>query len=442
MARPSTLDARTGHAVDDTARGSVFAGLVILALFFLGLGAWAALAPLSSAIVATAVIKVEGNRKTLQHLEGGTIKELRVREGDRAEAGQVLITLDDTRIRAEAEILDKQRVDLMTQEARLGAERDGIGVIALPDEVARKMGEPHVAAIVNAQRALMHSRTTAYAGQERLVAQKIAQANEIMAVGRAQLVAAKKQLESTERENLGLRDLFKQGYVPRQRMLELERAAAALEGQVSEANANIVRTQQLVEELKLQIVQLRNDRASQIATELRDVKAKLLEVSPRLTAATETLGRMEIRSPYSGYVVGLSAFSVGGVIQPGERIMDIVPLDGNLVVEATIAVDDVHELRAGLGAEVHLTAYKQRTTPVLHGRIAKISADRLTDARSGLPYYVAEVHIDKKELEDRKDIRVAAGMAAMVIVPTVERTVLDYIVSPLTQYFSRGLRER
>lgn len=436
---------RTGPAVasiDDDARAPILAGIAVMVAFFVGLGGWAAFAPLNSAAIAQAVIKVEGNRKSVQHLEGGIIRELRVREGDRVEAGQVVILLDDSQTRAAVDVLAKQFAELTAQEARLHAERDDTPLITFPQDLLTRRMDTEVASIIDGQTNLFKSRRASLLGQIDVFRKRIAQTREQIAGYEGQRDSYRRQLESMRDENKGLIDLFKQGYVPRQRMLELERSAAGLEGQIADASANIVRSRQLIEELNVQILQTQSDRMAQVANDLRDVQVRLLEIGPKLQAARETLKRAEIRSPYSGQVIGLSVFSVGGVIAPGEKIMDVVPEKGGLIVEATVSPDDVKDVHSGMRAEVHLTAYKQRAIPIIHGTVGQVSADRLIDAKTGTGYYLAQVKVDEKELAELKHVRLSPGMPAMVMIPTGERTALDYLLRPLTESISKSFREK
>jgi epimerase transport system membrane fusion protein len=428
--------------LDDSARGAMIAGAAIMAAFFLGLGGWAAFAPLNSAAVAPAVVKVEGNRKSVQHLEGGIVKELRVSEGDKVATEQTLILLDDTQARAAVDVYSKQYDELTAQEARLIAERDGAAAVQFPQALIARRAEPDVAAIIAGQTNLFKSRRTTLTGTVDVLRKKISQTQEQIVGLEGQAAAYKRQLQSTHNENNGLRDLFKKGYVPRQRMLELERSEAALEGQIAEVSSNILRARQSIEEVNVQIVQAQSDRLAQVANDLRDVQVKLLEIGPKVSSAKETLRRTEIRSPYAGVVVGLTAFSVGGVISPGEKIMDVVPEKGGLIVEATVAPEDVKDLHVGMRAEVHLTAYKQRTVPIIHGKVLQVSADRLTDTKTGAGYYLAQIKVDEQELAELKDVRLAPGMPALVMIPTGERSALDYLLRPLTDSLRKSFREQ
>ena len=438
----TTRDNIYSAPLDDSAKSAMIAGAAIMAAFFVGLGGWAAFAPLNSAAVAPAVVKVEGNRKSVQHLEGGIVKELRVREGDKVASEQTLILLDDTQARAAVDVFSKQYDELTAQEARLIAERDGAAAVQFPQALIARRAEPDVAAIIAGQTNLFKSRRTTLTGTIDVLRKKISQTQEQIVGLEGQAAAYKRQLQSTHNENNGLRDLFKKGYVPRQRMLELERSEAALEGQIAEVSSNILRARQSIEEVNVQIVQAQSDRLAQVANDLRDVQVKLLEIGPKVSSAKETLRRTEIRSPYPGVVVGLTAFSVGGVISPGEKIMDVVPEKGGLIVEATVAPEDVKDLHVGMNAEVHLTAYKQRTVPIIHGKVLQVSADRLTDTKTGTGYYLAQVKVDEQELAELKDVRLAPGMPALVMIPTGERSALDYLLRPLTDSLRKSFREQ
>lgn len=427
---------------DHGARSSIVAGGAIMAVFFIGFGGWAAVAPLSSAVIAPAVIKVEGNRKTVQHVEGGIVRELRVKDGDRVATGQVLAVLDDTQARGAVELLGKQHTALRAQEARLLSEQGGASSMSFPRPLLSRRTDPEVARILDAQKMLFNTRRAALSGQVDVMRQKIMQTREQISGAEGQLAARREQLESVRGELTGLRELFKQGYVPRQRMLELERAAAALQGQVVDTEASIVKLRQSIEELNLHIAQLHTDRMAQVAAELREVQVRLIEVEPRLHVAREMLKRITITAPSSGTVVGLTAFTIGGVIAAGERVMEIVPDGGDLIVEATLNVEDQKDVRTDMKAEVHLIAYKQRGSPVVPGTVIHVSADRLTDQRTGLGYYLAQVKVDQAEVLRTKEIRLGPGMPALVIIPTGERTALDYLLQPLTDSFNRAFREK
>ena len=443
MSPERSLDSSVAPATTlGDARQPLRAGLLILGVCGLALGTWSALAPVSSAVIAPAVVKVEGNRKSVQHLDGGIVKVLHAKEGVRVAAGEPLIVLDDTQARATLTVLRKQHDDLRAQEARLAAERDGAAAVVFPDALTSRRDDPDVTTLLAAQTHLHASRQSTLAGQIGLLRQKVAQTRAQISGDRAVLAAREQQLKSTQGEVAGLRDLFRQGYVPRQRMLELERAAAELEGGVGGVKGSIAKGEQAIAEATLQMEQLQVDRAAQIATDLREVQAKRAELGPRLQAAEDVAARTVIRAPYAGEVVGMMVFSVGGVIQRGEKLMDIVPESGTLAVEATVNVEDIEGLAAGMAAEVRVNTYAQRRTPALKATVTQVSADRLTDTRSGASYYSVLAKVDAADLARHGNLRLAPGMSATLVVPTGERSVLDYLMKPLTDSVNQAMREK
>jgi HlyD family type I secretion membrane fusion protein len=399
-------------------------------------------ASLNGAVVANAVVKVEGNRKSLQHLDGGIVKELRVKEGDRVAADGVLIVLDDTQARAELDVFQQQYLVLRATEERLRTELARESVLTMPEEFKARADDPNISGIWRGQLHQFESRLAALAGQRNVIKEKIAQLEAQITGGEAQVKAFRAQLVSVQDELESIAALVKQGLIARPRFLQLERSGAGLEGQLADASANIARGRQAIAEQMQQMAQLDNERMTEVAKDLRDTQARVLEVVPRLVNAKAVLGRMEIRSPYAGQVVGLTVFSVGGVIGRGDKILDIVPDLDSLIVEAQVSIDDISELHPDMHADVHLTAYKARITPVVRGRLTQVSADRLTDNRTGTSYYTALVHVDKNEFAELPNVRLYPGMSATVMFPTIERTAFNYLIGPLTMSFNRAFRQK
>jgi epimerase transport system membrane fusion protein len=427
---------------NDSARGPIRMGLAVMVLFFGGLGGWAAYAPLNGAVVAPAVIKVEGNRKTIQHLDGGIVKELRVKEGNQVEAGQTVIVLDDTQARATVTMLAQQSDAYRAQQARLLAERDDGASIAFAADLLQRSDNPQVAAILDAETKQFKIRRTGLAGQVSVLKQRIQEIEEQIRAAQAQHLSQQQQLALIRDELKDQQYLLDKGLTQRSRVLQLERTASALIGQAGEIAGNIAKSRQAIGEVEMQIIQARNDRMTDIAKDLRDTQDKLLDLGPKLQAAEDVLYRTELRTPYSGYVVGLSVFSVGGVIGRGDKVMDIVPTRNELTVEANVSVDDIHEVRPGMRAEVHFTAFKQRVLPVIHGEVIQVSADRLTEAKTNVPYYTALVKADERELADAKDVELYPGMSATVMIPTKARTALDYLLGPVVVAFDQAFRQK
>ncbi|WLA68418.1 HlyD family type I secretion periplasmic adaptor subunit [Bradyrhizobium diazoefficiens] len=426
----------------DSIRRVAFAGWLIIASFFGGVGTWAVTAPLNGAVVGNAVVKVEGNRKSVQHLDGGIVKELHVREGERVNVGDLLIVLDETQARAEYDVLTQQYVVLRATEVRLLTELDHASTLAMPDDLKARSEDSYLKSVWNGQVSQFESRRAALEGQRSVIREKINQLGSQIVGAEAQVKAFTDQITSVKAEAKDIAPLVERGLIARPRILQLERTAYGLEGQIADATANIAKARQAIAEQEQQIAQLDNDRMTDVTKDLRDTQAKMLEVLPKAMNARAVLGRMEIRAPYAGRVVALTVFSVGGVIQRGEKILDIVPDQDLLTIEAQIAVEDISDIKPNMRAEVHLTAYKQRIVPIIHGDVIQVSADRLTDPKTNNPYYVAFVRIDESELATMPNIRLYPGMPATVMIPTIQRTAFDYIVGPLVMSFNHAFRQK
>jgi len=438
---PNHLKPADGAPSDSIGRVSI-AGWLIIAIFFGGIGTWACSAPLNGAVVGKVVVKIDGNRKSVQHLDGGIVKEMRIKEGDKVHSGDVLIVLDETQARAEHDVLSQQYVILRATEVRLLTELDRGATLVMPAELKERLDNPYVNSVWNGQVSQFDSRRAALEGQQAVIREKINQLMSQIVGSEAQVKSFTDQITSVRAEAKDIAPLVERGLIARPRILQLERSAFGLEGQIADANANIAKARQAIAEQQQQIAQLDNDRMADITKDLRDIQGKMLEVIPKAMNAKAVLGRMEIRSPYSGRVVALTVFSIGGVIQRGEKILDIVPDQDSLTIEAQIAVEDISDIRPNMRAEVHLTAYKQRIVPIIHGDVTQISADRLTDPKSNNPYYIAFVRIDDSELAAMPNIKLYPGMPATVMIPTVQRTAFDYIVGPLIMSFNQSFRQK
>ncbi|MGY8637442.1 HlyD family type I secretion periplasmic adaptor subunit [Bradyrhizobium sp. 14AA] len=426
----------------DSIKRVALAGWIIIALFFGGIGAWALTAPLNGAVVANAVVKVDGNRKSVQHLDGGIVKELRVREGDKVRSGDLLIVLDETQARAEYEVLTQQWVVLRATEVRLLTELDHGSALVIPSDVKTHSDDPYLKSVWNGQVSQFESRRASLEGQRNVIREKINQLGSQIVGAQAQVKSFTDQINSVHSEAKDIAPLVERGLIARPRILQLERTAYGLEGQIADASANIAKARQAIAEQEQQMAQLDNDRMTDVTKDLRDTQAKILEVIPKAMNAKAVLGRMEIRAPYSGQVVGLNVFSVGGVIQRGDKILDIVPEQDGLTIEAQVAVEDISDVHPNTRAEVHLTAYKQRIVPIIHGDVIQVSADRLTDPKTNNPYYTAFVRIDQDELAAMPNIKLYPGMPATVMIPTIQRTAFEYLVGPLIMSFNHSFRQK
>jgi HlyD family type I secretion membrane fusion protein len=388
------------------------------------------------------VVKVDGNRKSIQHLDGGIIKELRVKEGDRVNAGDILVVLDETQARAEYQVLSQEYIFLRATETRLWSEYNRRDAMVVPDELKAASEDAYFKEIWTGQVKQFDSRRAAIEGQRNVIREKINQLQSQITGTQAQVKSFTDQITSIKAEAKSIAPLVEKGLIARPRILQLERTSYGLEGQIADATANIAKYRQAIAEQQQQMAQLDNDRMADIAKDLRDTQAKQLEVLPKSLSAKAVLGRMDIRSPYTGRVVALNVFSLGGVIQRGDKILDIVPDQDSLTVEAQVAVEDISDVHPNMRAEVHLTAYKQRIVPIIHGDVIQVSADRLTDPKTNNPYYVASVRVDEKELAALPNIKLYPGMPATVMIPTVQRTAFDYLVGPLAMSFNHSFRQK
>lgn len=441
VTRAATLS-RPANSADDALGPPARVGWYIIIVFFGLFISWSLIAPLNGAVVANGFVKVDGNRKSIQHLDGGIVRDLRVKEGDDVEAGAILLVLDDAQARAEAEVYAKQSVVLRFTEERLRAELRLDTEMKMPADHAGEHDQDEIKAIWQAQVQQFEMRRKSLEGQRRIIDEKMAQLRSQIEGSEAQIKGLKAQLASVQKERESLVPLLDRGLVTKPRVLQLERSAAALEGQIGEIQGNIARANQGIAEQMQQSLQLGADRATEVTRELRDTQARLLEVLPKLANARTALARMVVRSPYAGQVVGLSVFSIGAVIARGEKIMDIVPKHESMIIEAQVAVDEITEVRPAMPAEIHLTAYKQGSPPTVRGEVLQVSADRFTDNRTGQPYFVTQVRVDDKSLAELSDVRLYPGMPALVMIQTVKRTAFDYFISPLTSTFVQSFRQR
>jgi len=422
--------------------GSVLLGLLTLLLFIGGLLAFSALAPLSSGAVAQGEIAVPGNIKTVQHLEGGIIRELLVTDGDRVGADQVLLRLDDAQARASWELIQGQWLALKAQEARLIAERDGVKELIFPPELTAVADDDAARKILRGQEAIFTTRRKALEGQRRILMQRKDQLRAEIASMQAQVKSAEAQMKLIRQEMKGVEALVRKGLERKARLLGLQRQAAGLEGSRGEQLGLIARTRQRIGETEIAILNLENERLTQVTSDLRDVQAKLADLEERRRAARDVLDRRTIRAPQGGVVVNMRFFTPGGVIGPGQPILDIVPETDELTVEARIRPVDIDVIKTGMRARVTLAAFKQRTTPTLLGRVVYVSADALEDPRTGQPYYLARIEVSPEEKARLGKRRLMPGMPASVSIEAGEKTLLEYLIDPMRDNFRGALSEQ
>ena len=436
---PLTLHQAPPIKTDD--RRLRIVGLLILLVIFGVFGTWAAVAKLASAALAPGVVTVEGYRKTVQHLEGGIVKEILVRDGDLVEPGDVLLRLDETQVKSKLEIARSRYFAAVALEARLLAEREQAEEIGFPQELQDyREQDTRVAETMAIQHQVFEARRAALVSEAEILEQRIEQLNEQIR-GLEGLTAAKqRRIESYREEIRDLTKLFKRGLGDRLRLREMERAANELEGEQADHRAAIASARVKIGETRLQMLQLKQEFQKEVVAELRQVQTEIFDLQEQLRALNDTVARTEIQAPARGAVVGMGVHTVGGVISPASPILDIVPRDEELVVEARVQPTDIDNVYPGLEADVRFSAFKSRTTPVVQGAVETVSADRLTDD-DGQPYYLARIAVAEGELERLGELKVLPGMPAEVMIKTGERTFVDYLLQPILDGLNRSFRE-
>ncbi len=424
-------------------RKPMLAGIGVVALLVVAIGGWASTAPLAGGAVATGVISPDGSRRTIQHLEGGIIGEIMVRDGDFVTVGAPLVTLEDTQARAAYEMLLRQYQGLRATQARLTAEQLGYDGINFQPDLLAAADDPEVRDILAVQRQLFATRRKALASRKQVLEQRIRQIRDQIRGYEAQLASSVQRLEIVADELKGKEFLFEKMLIPKPQMLAVRRAQAEIVGDRGEYLAAIARGGQQIGETELEIVTLDAERADEIARDLDKVRGELAKVKEQLGASEDTLKRTLIAAPVSGTVVGLRFKTRGGVIQRGEPILDIVPANEDLLIDARVAPTDIDVVHPGLLAQVHLSAYShRRSMPNIEGKVRSVSADSLRDEKTGMSYYLARVEVDREQLSGLDmDVQLVPGMPAEVLIVTGERTLFGYLLEPFRDIFRRSLRE-
>jgi HlyD family secretion protein len=422
-------------------RHLVVAAAVVFILV-VGVGGWGATAVISGAVVASGSLVVDSNVKKVQHPTGGIVGELRVRDGDRVHAGDVVVRLDETVTRANLAIVTKGLGELMARKARLESERDGRDTIIFPAQLVADAGDPDRAAAMDSERKLFDLRKTARSGQKAQLRERIAQLQEEIAGLTAQQIAKAKEIALIERELAGVRELWKQNLVQLNRLTALEREATRLDGERGQLIAAAAQAKGKIAETALQILQIDQDIASDVAKELREVDGKIGEFIERKVAAEDQLKRIDVRAPQDGTVFQLAVHTVGGVITAGDPIMLIVPEADNLSVEAKVNPQDIDQLQLNQKAMLRFTAFNARTTPEIEGIVTRISADTSIDQRTGQSYYTVRIAMAADQVERLGNVKLLPGMPVEAFVQTGDRTMLSYLMKPLHDQFVRAFREK
>jgi HlyD family secretion protein len=426
-------------ALRDRLRPVTRTGNLLVCCFVIGLGTWSSFAPLESAAIASGTVESESSRKTIQHLEGGIIREILVADGDVVRAGQTLITLENTKAGAEVESLKGQLWDATAREARLVAEQRGQEQIVFPSELETAEYESSSVAVVLAgQHKIFETRRQVFRSQGAVIGEKRSQVEKEIEGLKAQESAAARRVQIVHDEADTVAMLVSKGLERRTRLLNLEREAADIEGRRGEINAQISRAEQVISESQTNLLKLENDRQSEIAQSLREAQSQIFQIRERLQAADDQLARTAIKAPEDGVVTDLRVHTPGGVIAAGAAVMDLVPRQDRLIVTARVRPEDIDVVRPGLDADVNLLPYNQRSVPRLHGNVTHVSADRLLDKRTDQPYYATKIRVQNLPIGD---LKIVPGMPAQVFIKTGRGTVALYALKPLLDSFNRAFRE-
>jgi HlyD family type I secretion membrane fusion protein len=432
----------------DDPRRDIRIGAAIVIFFFVILLGWAAFAPLDAAVPAQGVIAVSGNRQSVQHREGGVVTAINVKEGQRVNAGDVLIEMAAPDLRAQERALTSDYLTNLAQRARLMAERAGQSGFAPPAEFAGLSAEDQVLAAqaMNLQRAQLQARLASMSAQQSVLGQRSRQLGEQQGGYSEQIASLREQQRLLSDEIAGLRKIQEKGFASVNRIRALERALADLKGREAAMRAEIARAGEGKGETRMQSVSIRSSALEEIATELRDTQARLSDVLPKLIAVREQLQRARVRAPASGRIVGLSIFTVGGVVAPGQTLMEIVPENRTLVIQAQVAPANADDVYQGQTAQIRFVSVNDQTLPLLSGTVRTISADSFTDEKSGQSFFRAEIEVPADELKKvgaslgRGELR--PGLPVEVLLNVRKRTALQYILEPLTRNLWGSLREQ
>jgi HlyD family secretion protein len=419
-------------------------GASLAAAVFLvgGVGGWASMTELAGAVIAPGTLVVDSDVKKVQHPTGGVIGELRVREGDEVRAGDILLRLDETITQANLAIIVQSLDELAAKRARLEAERDGEGGLSLPADLSARASEPAIARLLAGERRLFEVRRAARAGQKAQLEERIGQLREQIQGTTEQVAAKNREVELIGQELEGVRELGRKNLVPITRVNALERDAARLRGEWGMLVSSIAQAKGRISETTLQILQIDQDLRSEVSKDLAEIRAKTSELIERRVTAEDQLNHIDIRAPQDGRVHQLAVHTVGGVVSPGEPIMLIVPGADRLVAEVRIAPHDIDQIQVGQMVRLRLPAFNLRTTPELKGEVIRVAADITQDQKTSAAFYTVRVGLPDDEVARLNGVKLVPGMPLEVFVQTGERTVMSYLLKPVSDQIVKGWRER
>ena len=421
------------------------AGLAVVFVLFAGLGTWTALAPLTSAAIGAGVIVVENYRKSVGHLDGGIVREVRVRDGQQVKKGEILIALEDVQARAQYEQARGQLLGAMAREARLIAQRDGLSRVIYSAPLMALTRDPRAREAMLVQDQTFRARRLAQQGEMMLQERQVAQLREKGASLLEQRLMRERLLSSFEKERNDFEVLANEGYLERQRVREMERSVALNDGQRAALVNDIASNEAEISGLQIKMLQLEKDLQREVAKELAEAQTEIFSLRERLRGLEDSVQRTIITAPENGKVLALSVHAPGEVVRPGAHLLDIVPVEQSLIVEARLSPQDVDQVRVGQMAEVRFSAFRQRDMPKVEGQLVALSADRLIDEVSGTqqPYYLARIRVADQGMADlaKLKLELMPGMPADVLVTTGQRTLWQYLTAPLSDMMVRSLKE-
>jgi HlyD family secretion protein len=434
-------DSRKGGA-RTSIRLHLIIGLAVVVVLAGGLGGWASTAEISGALIAPGSIVVESNVKKVQHPTGGVVGEVRVHDGDLVKAGDILVRLDDTVTRASLAIVTKSLNGLWARAARLEAEQQGLDKVVFPPMLLEQANDPDAKDVMASEAKLFEVRTTGRSGQKAQLRERVTQLKEEVAGLDAQEKAKDQEIGLVEKELVGVRTLYDQHLVQLTRLTTLERDAARLAGERAQYVSAMAQTKGKITETELQIIQVDKDMVSEVSKDLRETNDKIGEFVERKVTAEDQLRRTDIRATQDGMVLQLTAHTVGGVITAGDAIMMIVPQADDLQVEAKVNPQDIDKLQIGQKTLLRLSAFNQRTTPELNGVVTRVSPDVTTDQRTGQAYYTIRVSMPPQEVARLGEVKLIPGMPVEAFVQTGNRTMMSYLIKPLSDQLMRAFREK
>jgi HlyD family secretion protein len=433
-----SLTSRTGLIFERELK----AGLRVLIAATVLAGGWAALMPLAGAVVVPGNLVVQSNVKTIQHPTGGVVADIAVHNGMRVSAGDLLLRLDATQAQASLQVVSKQLDEFRARSARLVAERDGLSRPEIPAEMAARLDDSAVKNLLAAEGMLFTARANARDSQKELLRSRVSQLNEEIAGLDAQVASKAKQLELIAGELTGVQELYEKRLVPLVRLTTLQRESARIEGERGQLVSAIAETKSKIGEAQLQIVRLDQDLRTDVVKELGETKGKEAELVERGVAARDLLDRVEIRAPTSGVIHQLTVHTIGGVIRAGDAIMEVVPDSDDLQIEARLQPNDIDQVRVGQKAFTRFSAFNQRVTPELAGLVSYVSADISRDQQTNAAYFTVRVALPDEERRRLAGLQLVSGMPAEVFMQTGSRTMLSYLLKPITDQLQRAFIER